>query len=90
MTAKTLEEYKNELRDSSRYPYTYACDWLRMKGKAKSRSEAAQLYSDEAEATIYAEQYVAYEASQAMAEDMINEALQAMAEDLLNIAPKLE
>lgn len=32
-------------KEDSRYPYTYACDWLRMAGLAKSRSDASEVIS---------------------------------------------
>ena len=55
-----LDEIIAKSRDSTRYPYTYACDWLRMLGLADSRSEAARLYKDEGEAIKLAEKYIYY------------------------------
>lgn len=36
---------KEEMKQSTRYPYTYACDWLREAGIALDRSQAAQTIS---------------------------------------------
>lgn len=69
----TLEEHKTALREHSRYPYTYACDWLRMKGLAQSRSDAAQLINGRDEAVILAEQYVTYFSLLNMADEFLNE-----------------
>ena len=59
-------------RNSQRYPYTYACDWIREAGLAQSRSDASQwrrakaveLGIEDAElARLYADQYIHYYAS---------------------------
>jgi len=47
-------------RKDKRYPYTYACDWLRMAGKADSRADACRLYDGYDEACRYADQYCIY------------------------------
>jgi hypothetical protein len=69
-----LETRKTELRNHSRFPYTYACDWLRMAGKAGSRSDAAQLYNGPEEAAVYAELYVIYTAHMDVAEALLKAA----------------
>lgn len=51
--------YKPSKKDD-RYPYTYACDWLRMCGAANSRSEASELYEGYDEACSLADQYCLY------------------------------
>ena len=47
-------------KSDERYPYTYACDWLRMCDLAHSRSEAASLYDGYDEACFLADQYCLY------------------------------
>jgi len=37
-----MDELEAEMRQSSRFPYTYAADWVRMAGLAESRAEASQ------------------------------------------------
>lgn len=69
----TLDEHKTALREHARYPYTYACDWLRMKGLAESRSEAAGLYNGWDEAVVLAEKYVTYFALMNMADEFLKE-----------------
>ena len=70
---KDLEFYKNELRDCSRYPYTYACDWIRQLGFADSRSDATKYCKDEDGAKLFAEQYVTYWALENMMEGFKSE-----------------
>ena len=60
-------------KESARYPYTYACDWLRMCGKADTRSEAAQLYDGYDEACRYADQYVLYWSIRENAESLLEQ-----------------
>jgi hypothetical protein len=55
----------------SRYPYTYACDWLRMAGAAKSRGDACRLYDGYDEACTLADQYIIYWNLQQDAEDVL-------------------
>ncbi len=69
----TLEEHKNVLRSHSRYPYTYACDWLRLQGKAETRAEAAGMYDGWTEAVVLAEKYVTYWALVNMANELLQE-----------------
>lgn len=54
-----------EMKQSHRYPYTYAYDWFRMAGLAESRADAAGLFHDsdldkEAIVRQAADQYIDY------------------------------
>lgn len=69
----TFEEHKTALREHPRYPYTYACDWLRMKGLAESRSDAASMYDGWDEAVVLADKYVTYWALVNMANEILKE-----------------
>ena len=39
-------EIKQRMRATTRYPFTYACDWIRESGIAESRSEASRWVAD--------------------------------------------
>jgi len=59
---------RDEMKASSRYPYTYAADWVRMAGLADSRADASRWRKavdvgdmDDAEfAALLANQYIDY------------------------------
>jgi len=67
-----LNHEKERLRSSTRYPYTYACDWLRITKGYNSRSEAAHHYKDRNEAVEIAEMYILYESLLEIADKVKN------------------
>lgn len=88
---KTLEEYKENLRQSSRYPYTYAYDMIRQarvmhNGRVvDSRADAAEWSHanfEGEERTFFlinlATAHIDYWAAVAVAEDNLNKALSAV------------
>jgi hypothetical protein len=77
---KDLDFFKNEFRDSSRYPYTYACDWIKQLGFAYSRADATKFYKSAEEAKVFAEQYVTYWALEEMMIDFMSECVLAFGE----------
>ena len=75
-----MDSIKANLRETNRYPYTYACDLLRYAGLAESRSEAAQLYTSWDEARELAERYICVAAQEILAEEEMKRHLEEVHE----------
>ena len=75
-----MDSIKNKLRESGRYPYTYACDLLRQAGLAESRADAAQLYNSWEEARELAERYICIRAIEVLGEEELKKHLEEVRE----------